>query len=545
MSWFSNTYLSYLYPRKLQSKLVLLILAIIIFQMVVIGTFTVRMISKLLEEQIGSRALKVSQAVSQIPSIQEALEIGDIASSPIQEIAETIRKKTGAQFIVVGDKEGRRYSHPVKERLGKYMVGGDNRGALEYGKSYVSKAVGTLGPSIRGKVPVFNQKNEIIGIVSVGYLMENVNTIVRDYQFKIFLFILGVAFIGIVAAINIARGFKKAIFGLEPNEIAGLLQERTATLETIREGVVAVDGAGQITTINQAAIDTLGIKSDSSLIGKPIIEVFPQTKILDVLRTGKSQFDQEMVRWGTEIIANRIPIFNKDKISGVVSSFRKKDELDILAKELSQVQQYSDSLRAQTHEYSNKLYTISGLIQIGDYQKAIDLISSESSGYQEIINSLMHIVPNSILAGAILGKYTRARELKINFEIDPDSSMSDIPENIKLEKLVTIIGNLLENAFEAVLSKDNLNQQVKLSMTDLGNDLIFEIDDSGPGINQKYAEEIFKKGFTTKNEQGFGMGLHLVERALNYLKGTINIGKSDLGGAAFTVFVPKLKGEKK
>jgi two-component system, CitB family, sensor kinase len=544
MSWLYNAYLSYLYPRKLKSKLVVLILAIIVFQMGVIGTYTGRMISELLEEQIGSRALKVSQTVSEIPTIQKALEKGHIAGSPIQEIAETIRKKTGAQFIVVGDKDGRRYSHPIKERLGKYMVGGDNDGALKHGKSYISKAVGTLGPSIRGKVPIFNQEEKIIGLVSVGYLMENVNTIIWEYQIKIFIFILVVVIIGIVAAIKIADGFKKAIFGLEPNEIAGLLQERTATLETIREGVVAVNGEGLITTINQAAIDTLGIKSDSDLIGKPIIEVFPQTKILDVLKTGESQFDQEMIRWGTEIIANRIPIFNKNKINGVVSSFRKKNELDILAKELSQVQQYSDSLRAQTHEYSNKLYTISGLIQIGDYQKAIDLISSESSGYQEIINSLMRIVPNSILAGAILGKYTRARELKIELEIDPDSSMSDIPKEIKLEKLVTIIGNLLENAFEAVLNNNNSNQRVNLSMTDLGNDLIFEIDDSGPGIDQENTERIFEKGFTTKIGHGFGMGLHLVERALNYLKGTIVTGKSDLGGVAFTVIIPKQQSEK-
>lgn len=544
MTWLFNSYLSYLYPRKLKSKLVVLILAIIFFQMGVIGTYTGRMISELLEEQIGSRALKVSQAVSEIPSIQKALEKGDFTNSPIQEIAETIRKKTGAQFIVVGDKDGRRYSHPIKERLGKYMVGGDNEGALKYGRSYISKAVGTLGPSIRGKVPIVNQQNKIIGLVSVGYLMENVNTIIWEYQIKIFIFILVVVIIGIVAAIKIADGFKKAIFGLEPNEIAGLLQERTATLETIREGVVAVDGEGLITTINQAAIDTLNIKSDSSLIGKPIIEVFPQTKIMDVLKTGKSQFDQEMIRWGTEIIVNRIPIFNKNKINGVVSSFRKKNELDILAKELSQVQQYSDSLRAQTHEYSNKLYTISGLIQIGDYQKAIDLISSESSGYQEIINSLMRIVPNSIMAGAILGKYTRGRELKIELEIDPDSSMSDIPKEIQLEKLVTIIGNLLENAFEAVLNNNHSNQLVKLSMTDLGNDLIFEIDDSGPGIVQNDMERIFEKGFTTKGGHGFGMGLHLVERALNYLNGTIVTGKSDLGGVAFTVIIPKQQMER-
>ncbi len=526
-------------PKKLQTKMILLILGLICCIVSVGGVISLNLISSILEEQMGSRALKVSQAVSLIPNIRIDLQRGSIEHSSIQTIVEKIRHATGAQFIVVGDKEGKRYSHPVPERIGKFMVGGDNSMALDEGKSYISKATGTLGPSIRGKVPVFNKEGDIIGIVSVGYLVQNVNSLIRGYHIKIIAFLTAVVLFGIAVTLKITDEFKKAIFGLEPGEIAALLQERTTTLETIREGVVAVDGNGRITTVNQAAFDTLGLDNTQDVIGKPVIDIIPQTRILDVLHTGVSQLDRELLVGDKEIIVNRIPMINNGKITGVVSSFRNKDELDILAKKLTQIKKYSEMLRVQTHEYSNKLYTISGLIQIGAHQEAVDLIGSETSGYQELISSLMDIVPDPILAGTILGKYNKAKELKVDFSIDPDSSMVDVPEEIKRDRLVSIIGNILDNSLEAALSRKESQRLVKLSMTDLGNDLIFEFDDSGKGIQAADRDKIFSKGFSTKNKQGHGMGLFLVEKALKRLLGSITIGSSELGGAAFTVIIPK------
>lgn len=526
---------------KLQTKMSLLIVALLVFIVVVGGSFSLRLISSILEDQIGRRALRVSQAVAQIPQISEDLERGILEKSRIQEIAENIRKETDAQFIVVGDKKGRRYSHPVAERLGKYMVGGDNAMALEEGKSYISKATGTLGPSIRGKVPVLNQQGEIVGIVSVGYLLENINNTIRGYHLRILMVLAMIILVGIAITIRITNDFKKAIFGLEPKEIAALLQEKTATLEAIREGIMAIDGEGNITTVNQAAFDTIGLKPVQDAVGRPVKEIFPETRMLEVLKSGKSQLDKVINYEGREIIVNRIPIIHQGKVAGVVSSFRDKNELDILAKKLSQVQEYSEMLRAQTHEYSNKLHTISGLIQIGAYQEAIDLIGSEASGYQELINSLMSIVSDPIIAGTILGKYNKAKELKVELSIDPDSSMRDIPASLKRETLVTIIGNILDNGFEAVLDQPSGKRLVKLSMTDLGNDLIFDIDDSGRGLPQELWSRIFIKGYTTKKEEGHGMGLYLVEKAITRMGGTISVGSSELGGLAFTVILPKHK----
>ncbi len=529
-------------PIKLQSKMILLILALLLFVAIVEGAFSLNQMSIILENQIGRRALKVAQTVALIPVIRRDLLKGDLVTSQIQEIAETIRRETGAQFIVVGDRQGRRYSHPVEERIGQLMVGGDNYQALEKGQSYISKATGTLGLSIRGKVPVFDNNRVVIGVVSVGYLMENINTTISQYRLKFLSLLIVVILFGIGLTIKITSDLKNAIFGLEPEEIATLLKERTATLEAIREGIMAIDGDGCVTTVNHAAILTLGINPDLDVIGMHVKEVFPETRMLDVLETGESQLDKILNHNDKEIIINRIPIVIGNKVTGVVSSFRDKSELDILTKKLSQVQKYSEMLRAQTHEYSNKLHTISGLIQIGALQEAIELIGSETSGYQNLINSLMDIVPDPVIAGTILGKYNKARELKIKMVVDPDSSMGNIPKTIKRENLVTIIGNILDNAFEAVLKQDPSKREVRLSMTDLGNDLIFEFDDSGKGLGPDLWQKIFVKGYSTKEQDGHGVGLYLVEKTVLRMGGNINVGhSSDLGGTAFTVIIPKGK----
>jgi sensor histidine kinase regulating citrate/malate metabolism len=226
-----------------------------------------------------------------------------------------------------------------------------------------------------------------------------------------------------------------------------------------------------------------------------------------------------------------------------VASFRRKDELDILARQFSQVKEYSEMLRAQTHEYSNKLHTIAGLIQIGHDKEALDLIGREAAGYQGLIAFLAKAVPFPILAAFIIGKYNHAQELRIRFEIDPDSQLSDVPAELNREKLVTILGNLLDNGFDAALQGDG-EAVVRLSMTDIGNNLVFEVEDSGKGIPMELSAQVFERGFTTK-QQDRGQGLYLVKKAVNDLNGEITLGESDLGGALFSVFIPKDGGKVK
>lgn len=499
------------------------------------GLYTV-MIGHVLEDEVGRRALQAARITAQIPQVREQIVKPD-PDGILQGLAEQIRLETGAEFIVIGNREGIRYSHPLPDRLGKEMVGGDNERALEGGESYISRAVGSLGPSIRGKAPILDGNGQVIGIVSVGYLLDDVEKVVHLHQNRVVLLVSVLALLGIIGAVTIAKRFKKAIFDLEPEQIAHLFTERSTIIESIREGIVAIDHDARVTVANRQAVEILGKNSIEEIVGRPIREVLPGAKLSHILTGGEQRFDQELVVGDHAMIINTVPMMEGDRISGAVASFRSKDQIDILVRQLSQVKEYSEMLRAQTHEYSNKLHTIAGLIQIGHEKEALDLISRESAGYQGLIAFLSKAVPHPVLAAFLIGKYNHAQELRIDFQINPDSQLIDVPPDLRLEKIITILGNLIDNAFDAALKK-GAEPMVKLFMTDVGNDLVFEVEDSGAGIPPELAEKVFTKGFSTKQGDR-GQGLYLVRQALSHLQGEITLETSDMGGALFSVFIPK------
>ena len=527
---------NFLLPRTLHGRMLLLMFLLLGALVIITWLMVSMLVSSILEEYIGRNALNVSKTVSLTTVVHEGLKNKN--STQIQLYAESVRKATGARFVVVGDHEGRRYSHPVPERIGMLMVGGDNPRALERGEAYVSKAVGTLGPSMRGKVPIFANSGKVIGVVSVGYLQETVESVTEGYLQRVLLWVFGLFLFGGIGTWLIARNVKQSIFGLEPVEIARLFRERNAILDSIREGVVAINDKGQVTMLDHEAAKILKIPPESG-IGTSIESILPQTRMLEVLKSGEEQFDQEMIIGGIEVIVNRVPIWQNDRVAGVVSSFRRKDEIDRMAQELTQIQEYSEVLRTQTHEYSNKLHTLAGLIQLGSHQEALDLIGRETSGYQELLGTLAETVPEPLLSAIILGKYNRAQELRIIFQLDPESRMIDIPKKINREKIVTILGNLLENALEAAQENTSGKRMVQLSMTDFGNDLIFEVEDSGSGIEDESVDLSLQHGFTTKSGTGRGIGLSLVHENLKYLGGHLTVVRSSLGGMRFTIYIPK------
>lgn len=529
------------FSTSLQTRIILLVCLLVLTLTLVAGGVYTSMIDDVLEEQIGKRALQVAKSVAHIPTVQTHI-LKQNPDGTLQKLAEKIRQETGAEFIVIGNRDSIRFSHPKLDRLGKRMVGGDNAPALERGESYISQATGTLGPSIRGKAPILSPTGTVIGIVSVGYLLEDVKEIVHNQQARVGTLVGILVLVGVIGAISIAGRFKKAIFGLEPEQIARLFTERATIIESIREGIVAIDREAKVTVINQQAAEILGLESPSEVVGKQIRDVLPGAKLTRILSGGEQRSDDELIIGETAMIINTVPMISNNQINGAVASFRRKGEIDILAEQLSQVKEYSELLRAQTHEYSNKLHTIAGLIQIGHDKEALELISKESAGYQGLIAFLAKAVPYPVLAAFIIGKYNHAQELHIDFQIDPDSLLIDVPNDLSREKILTILGNLVDNAFDAALKNDG-KPQVKLSLSDSGNDLVFEVEDSGTGVSTEITDKIFTKGFSTKQPDR-GQGLYLVKKALDNLNGVITFSDGSLGGALFSVFIPKQRDDK-
>jgi len=524
---------------KLRTRLLLVLTSIVLIQALISGSFTLHYIKQVLEERIGEQALQLSRVVSELPQIRQGL----IAQDPgvVQPFAEMIRGQTNARFIVVGDRDGIRYSHPLPERIGKKRVGGDNQRALD-GESYVSRAVGSLGPSLRGKSPVLDDGGNVIGVTSVGYMLDSVENTIGSYQDSV----LQIVFISLAISILIAfwtsSYFKRVMFGLEPEEIAQLFEERNTTLQTIREGIISIDASGAITTINKTALDTLGL-GDADLRGQNIRQVLPQSDMWQLLQSDKAEYDREILINGKSLIVNRVPISVDGEITGVVSSFRLKDDIELLSRKLSHIEQYADTLRAQSHDFANKLHTIAGLIQIDASDQALELIGQESKGIQELVRLLTSSVSDPVLAGCILGKYNRAHELGLELEMDGMSHMGPIPDHIPVEGLVSMVGNIIDNAFEAtrvnLLESAGSDNRIHLSLNDFGDDLVFEITDNGPGVPIDEQEIIFEKGISSKPGFDHGYGLYLVKTIIDNLGGQALVEPGEGSGTRFVVYLPK------
>lgn len=529
---------------RLQTRLMLTLIFVVLLQAIISGSFTLHYIKVVLEDRIGDQALQLSRVVSTLPQVRQGLIERDV--NQIQPLAESIRQQTDARFIVVGDIEGIRFSHPIKDRIGKKRVGGDNQRAIEKKESYVSKAVGSLGPSMRGKSPILDAQGEVIGVTSVGYMLDSVDETISGYQISVILIVIASLFVSVLVGMAISEHFKRILFGLEPEEIARLFEERNATLETVREGIISIDRDGIITTFNKTAVETLNLPKHQSLTGQDIRQVLPDSDIWTALESGKPEHDKEVWINGQSLIVNRLPVLVRGQTTGVVSSFRPKGELELLTRQLSHIEQYAETLRSQSHEYANKLHTIAGLIQIDAKEQALELIGQESKGVQELVHLLVEAVPDPIVAGCILGKFNRARELGLELVVDKESHMVDVPDRLPRERLVTLLGNLLDNAFEATrlqLKQDTEGDRtIKLTMSDYGNDLIFEIEDHGEGIPVEERQRIFEKGVSTKIEDGHGYGLFLVSTILQELNGQISLDNLESGGGRVIVYLPKILG---
>nr|WP_240518177.1 MULTISPECIES: sensor histidine kinase [unclassified Lysinibacillus] len=525
-------------PLKLQTRFAYYSSFFILIIVVFAGLLFYLTISDALQTQLGKRALYLAETTADRGDVLAAFKT-DNPTEALQKISITIMNTTEAAYVVIGDKNGIRYSHPITERIGKPMVGDDNDRALLDGESYISIANGSMGESIRGKAPVLDTDGTVLGVVSIGYLTSELDHLYLQYLDNIFYIMMIALIIGILCSVFLSRSIKKQIFNLEPNEIANLFTEKNALIESVREAIITVNHKGEITTLNNAAAKILHLSDKDSVIGENIKYYVPNTHLLEVLTYGKKQHDKPMIINGNEVIVNRVPIKMKGKIVGAVASFRLQSEIDQLAIELSQVKQYTEALRSQTHEFNNILYTISGLIQLNASDEALSIIHKEVQGQSSLTQFITNRVKDPFLNGLIIGFFNRARELKVKLIFDEDSYIETLPENIEKSLIISIMGNLLTNAFEEVEKNKDRPPIVRLFVFDNGEEIVIEVEDSGNGIAQEKLEILFLENISTKDTKFRGYGLRKVISSVHELNGTLALGEGDLSGALFIVSINK------
>jgi PAS domain S-box-containing protein len=338
---------------------------------------------------------------------------------------------------------------------------------------------------------------------------------------------------GSICANQLARNIKKLIFGMEPKEIASLLDQRTTIIQSTFEGIIALNQEGVITLVNQEAKKILA--TDEEIIGTLAENLFDDTRIQEALATGQAVYNQRQVIGETIIVYNCVPIKTQNSILGAVITLRDLTEFQKVAEELVEVKNYTQALRSQSHEFMNKMQSVSGLIQLGKYEMALTLLHETTESQQDMISVLNNAFSTSAVSGILLGKFNRAKELNISFEIEPASNIPKgmvIPDN----ELVCIVGNLIENAFEALRESNQASKKVWVKIYPRRGFLRITVVDNGPGVPEKIRGLIFQRGFTTKRGHNKGIGLSLVKQAVEDLRGTIKIRCT--GQTIFMVGIP-------
>lgn len=486
-----------------------------------------------LDRSYEQRSLAVADSVSAMPEVRAAVAADD-PDGILQGLAERIRAASGATFIVITDSEGIRFSHPNTERIGE-MVSTDPEPALS-GQRWSGTQEGTLGVSVRGKVPIRDDGGTVIGMVSVGFLQERVGSDLLAELPALGLYLAGALILGAVASLLLSRHLKRQTFGLEPAEIAGLLEQREAVLHGVREGIVAIDIENRLTLVNDEARRLLALEPDA--VGRPVEEVIGPGRVRDVLVGRLNRPDLLVVTQGRVLVANRMPVYIRGEVTGAVVSFRDRTELAEISRELEGVRTVTDALRAQAHEFSNRLHTIVGLVELGRSSEAISLSTEEAVVHQELVEALLGRIRDPTLSALLLAKAVIAAERRIALRIADDTLVLDEIGDVR--DLVTIVGNLVDNALDAVAAGPvSSGRWVAVSIRVEDAAAAVRVEDSGPGIDPDVADRIFEEGYTTK-EPGAqpmrGLGLALVQQVVRRRGGEIRV--SGTGGAVFTIRLP-------
>lgn len=516
----------------LRTQLVLLQVIIVLAIVLTVGLAAMWTQERQIREASQERMVAVAQSVAQLPTVLEAYDDPD-PSAVIQPIAELIRDSSDVAYVVVTDDQGIRYSHPDPDRIGE-RVSTDPSVALS-GETFVGTETGTLGESWRVKLPVFDD-GEVIGQVSVGILWADLRA---DYMADMTGFAIAVGaatVVGVIAATVVAALVRRRIYGLEPDEIRGLLETREATLHGIREGLVAFDEHGRVSLCNDAAARLLGVRSPDAAVGSTARDLLEEdlAALVEEVRASGEVAPQRLVLSGERVlVARAAPVRVDQRDVGTVVILMDRTELDHALQQLAGAQSLAEGLRAQQHEFANTLHTLGGLIELGETDAAIRVIERTGDGGAITRLDAHEGIRDIELAALLLAKRARARESGVSLVLTDDTVLG--PGAGDAAELVTLVGNLVDNAMDAA----GRGGHVVLRIRGGAEGVEITVDDDGPGIPEQERSRVFGLGYSTKAAGGQrGYGLTLVARIVERLGGEVQVHTSPAGGARFVVRLP-------
>ena len=396
---------------------------------------------------------------------------------------------------------------------------------------------GPSGTQRRAYAAIYDESGEYIGVVMAIMLVKNIRSETAQILFIFSLITLAAILMELLISAELSGKIKKDLLGYEPDVFSAMYQIRDSILETLKEGILAVDQNGIVQFANEAAVNMLEeIQADlgKTIVGQNIGCLGDDMMFVHTLESGKKEFSRKL--GNANILVDKIPIEEGGSIIGAIAIFHNRAEYTKLMEDLSGTRYLVDSMRANNHDFTNKLHVILGLIQMEMYEEATAYIQNITMVQRSTISRIMNAVDVPAIAALLIGKTARASELNIKFILREGCCYSQSHMNLPSEVLVTIIGNLIDNAFESMNENNDYSVQKELlfGIYSKPGAVLITTDDTGSGISGENMEHIFENGYSTKGE-GRGTGLYQVKSMIDALGGKIT-AESQVGvGTSFSV----------
>lgn len=487
-------------------------------------------------EEVASReVVSVARTAADSPSLLAALDTPD-PSARIQPFAERIRADTGVEFVTIMDPAGIRYSHPTPSLIGQRFLG--NTADAVRGGVLTETYTGTLGPSIRAVVPVFDEQRRVAALVAVGITVSAVSAHHAQRLLPLALVAGAVLVVGVAGSYLVSARLRRQTRGMAPAELSAMFSYYEAILHAVREGLVLVNRDGRVHLCNDAARDLLEL--GESPVGKPVAELGLPVDLAAVLDATEARTDEIYVTDHRVLVVSTSPVHSGGKAMGSVVTLRDHTELQTLSGELDNVRGFAESLRSQAHESANRLHAVVSLVELGRAEQAVEFATAELATAQQLTDRVVGAVAEPVLAALLLGKSAEAAERGAELVLTEDTVVADADTGIDSRDLVTILGNLIDNAIDAAVGAAGARAaRVTVTVRAEPGELVLRIADSGDGVPTGTTGDIFRRGWSTKGADGpvgHGLGLALVGQAVRRHGGAIEVGRDV--GAVFTVRLP-------
>ncbi|MEO9322162.1 ATP-binding protein [Nocardioides sp. C4-1] len=521
----------------LAGQFLLLQLVVVALLLLVVGVIGVRQSDASFQNERGPAMRSAAEDTASLPLVQETLS--DLADLPPRVVSERLAPLlvralgTGADDVYVVDTAGVVVAASDPTLVGTRAELGSSD-ALE-GRGWVGDVVHDGRRTAAGHAPVYPADGSgPAGIVVAEQDYPTLRDRLTGSASDLALYLGVGAVLGLVGSFAVSRVVKRGTRGLDSDQIANLADQREALLHSIREGVVAVGTDGRVTMVNDAARRTLGLPDDADPVGRRVDDLGLDPHVVTLLTEGETQD-------AVALVGTRVVVFNRRSASshgrgiGSVTTLRDRTELVSLQSQLSSNLSITDTLRAQTHEFDNRLHTISGLVQLGEYDEVRTLVGDLARHRSEVGAFVSARIADPAVAALVVAKDSVAAERGVELVLDAGSRLSALPADVSAD-LTTVLGNLVDNAVDAAASL------VEVWLTEVDGDVHLRVRDDGPGVPVDLREAIFVRGFSTKPEVlgGRGIGLPLVQLICTQRGGSVEVGRAaEEGGAEFVVVLPR------